>query len=271
MNDKEIFERLNCHYMDALKIIPENNFIGIFLQGSQNYNLTTENSDVDSKVVLTPTWESLCFNTHPISTTHIRKNDEHIDLKDIRLMFTTFRKQNINFIEILFTKYKILNPKYADAWNMLINFNEEIARYNPKVALKAMKGMALEKYHALQHEYPNKVEILKQYGYDPKQLHHLVRLEEFAERYIQGEKYKNCLVSKKTEELIGIKMGKYSLTEAIELADETLNRLTQMVDKYLATAPDEINNQVDNILNIIQEDIMKISIIDELNINKNPN
>ena len=42
------------------------------------------------------------------------ENNEHIDVKDIRLMFDNFKKQNINFLEILFTKFGIVNEKYLD-------------------------------------------------------------------------------------------------------------------------------------------------------------
>lgn len=112
--DNVIMRRLREHYDEACGLIPEDRIVGVFLQGSQNYGLDYEGSDVDSKCIVIPTLEDICFNKKAISTTHIRKNDEHIDLKDIRLMFQTFRKQNMNFVEILFTEYKIINPLYED-------------------------------------------------------------------------------------------------------------------------------------------------------------
>ena len=38
----------------------ENQILGVFLYGSQNYGLATKNSDVDTKVILIPTLEDLC-------------------------------------------------------------------------------------------------------------------------------------------------------------------------------------------------------------------
>ena len=109
-HDKKIMRRLSEH-LDAVKEKhPE--WVGIFLQGSQNYKLDYEGSDVDSKLIVLPSFEDFVLNRKPQSYTHIMENDEHVDVKDIRLMFDCFRKQNINFVEILFTKYRILNPKY---------------------------------------------------------------------------------------------------------------------------------------------------------------
>ena len=100
------------HYLESKQYFAKNNIVGIFLQGSQNYGLETEDSDIDTKLITTPTLNDFIYNRKPISTTHFRANGEHIDFKDIRLMFDTFRKQNLNFIEILFTNYKIINPMY---------------------------------------------------------------------------------------------------------------------------------------------------------------
>ncbi len=41
--------------------------------------------------------------------TLVLENNEHIDVKDIRVMFETYKKQNVNFIETLFTEFKIVN------------------------------------------------------------------------------------------------------------------------------------------------------------------
>ena len=47
--------------------------------------------------------DDIIFNKEAKSYTYVRENDEHIDIKDIRLMFKQYRKQNINFVETLFS------------------------------------------------------------------------------------------------------------------------------------------------------------------------
>ena len=91
------------HLQPVLKSHKE--WVGLFLQGSQNYNLDYEGSDIDTKVIVIPNFTDFVLNAKPISTTHIMENDEHVDFKDIRLMFDCIKKQNVNFVEILFTPY----------------------------------------------------------------------------------------------------------------------------------------------------------------------
>ena len=95
------------------------NVLGVFLQGSQNYQLDYSGSDIDTKAIIIPSFIDFVLNRKPVSTTLIREDNSHIDLKDIRLMHDCFRKQNINFIEILFTKYKYLDPEYESIYQFL--------------------------------------------------------------------------------------------------------------------------------------------------------
>ena len=177
--EESIMKRVREHYDEALEYFPEDKIVGVFLQGSQNYGLDYENSDVDTKLITVPSFREICLNKKPVSTTHVRANEEHTDWKDVRLYMETFRKQNLNFLEILFTDFQIVNPLYQEQWDRLVAAREDIARMNEYRAVKSMKGIALEKYHAMEHEYPSKVEVLARWGYDPKQLHHLLRVEEY--------------------------------------------------------------------------------------------
>lgn len=262
--DDVIMKRLREHYDEACGLIPEDRIVGVFLQGSQNYGLDYAGSDVDSKCIVLPTLEDICFNKKATSTTHVRENDEHIDLKDIRLMFQTFRKQNMNFVEILFTEYKIINPLYEDLWNELISQNELVGRYNPHRAVTTMKGIASEKFHALEHRYPSRVEVIDKFGgYDSKQLHHLLRIEDFLERYINGETYAECLKPKNEMSVIlkHIKQfGVKNLEEARRFAEKSFDRISKMANEYRETHLDEGNPAVDELLDNVQRKIMKKSI-----------
>jgi hypothetical protein len=255
--------RLAEHYEEAKEYLTEDRIVGIFIQGSQNYGLDYEGSDIDTKLIIAPTFEEIAFNKRPLSTTHVRANNEHIDFKDIRLYIETFRKQNLNFLEILFTKYKIVNPMYEQFWNQLVAAREDIAHYDLRRAIKSMQGIALEKYHAMEHKYPSKIEIIEKYGYDSKQLHHLLRVENYLKRYINGEKYENCLIPSPSvvDLLKGVKEdnGFYSLEEARMVADKSLNHIVAMCSDFLVKTPEGQNAQVDDLLNKVQYEIMKTS------------
>lgn len=259
-----IFERVREHYDEALTHFTEDQVVGIFLQGSQNYGLDTPQSDVDTKLIVVPSFKDIAMNRKPVSTTHIRANDEHTDWKDIRLYIQTFRKQNLNFLEILYTDFAIVNPIYEKQWNRLVQARERITRFNPYRFVQSMKGIALEKYHAMEHEYPSKIEVLKKYGYDGKQLHHLQRVEDYLERYIAGETYEKCLQPTDREFLLKAKNFEYSLEEARQLAEKSMQHILQMTEDFYNTHTSAEDPEVNALLDDVQYEIMKIAVTREL-------
>ena len=192
MMNKNIIGRLREH-LDKVEETYDNSWFVICLQGSQNYGIADEESDIDSKCLVIPTAEELVFNKKPISHTLVMENDEHCDVKDIREYFKIVRKSNINFVEIFFTDWYIVNPRYSDLWKELRDNAEIIARINPYRACAAMRGMAYEKYHALEHEYPSRMHMIEKFGYDPKQLSHLMRIEYFFNKFLWRSSYRDCI------------------------------------------------------------------------------
>lgn len=263
-SDEYIMKGVAEHLDEAKEYFNPNRIVGIFYQGSGNYGLDYEGSDIDTKLIIVPTFEQIAFNKQPCSTTHIRNNDEHIDFKDIRLYMQTFRKQNLNFLEILFTDFKYVNEEYAPYWNVLVENREKIARYNLYQAVKSMKGIALEKYHAMEHPYPSKLAILEQYGYDPKQLHHLLRVEDYIRRYIDGEAYEDCLRPTNPEYLMEVKRGKYDLAAAREVGRNAITRVEFMADNFTEKVENKGDPVVDRLLDDVQYDIMKDAIRKEI-------
>ena len=258
----KIMNRLQEHYDEVLEMGYET--VGIFLQGSQNYNLDYEGSDIDSKVITLPKFEDFVLNKKPVSTTHEMPNKEHVDCKDIRLMFDCFKKQNINFVEILFTKYKILNSKYAGLFQPLFDNAELIAHYNNYASLNCMSGTSLEKYKALEHPYPTIKDKIDRYGYDGKQLHHIIRLNQFIKRYINGELYSNCLIAQNKDYLIDVKKQCHSLDEAREIAKRLTDETVQIKNDYMQNNPVIVNRDVEVLLNDVLLKIMKHNFRSEL-------
>lgn len=262
-SDQWIMDRVQEHYNEALEFFPADRIVGIFYQGSGNYGLDYEGSDVDTKLIVTPTFKDIAMNKNPISTTHIRANDEHTDWKDIRLYIQTFRKQNLNFLEILFTSYKIINPIYEDQWNRLVTARECIAHYSPVQAIKSMRGIAKEKYFAMEHHYPSRMEWINKFSYDPKQLHHLLRVEEYITRYLNHESYSDCLISKSPEYLVEVKKGLYNLEDARLHANDAIEHIDLLCDDFLKNEH-SVDAKMDELLDDVQYNIMKIAIKKEI-------
>ena len=259
-------QRVREHFEEAKLFFPKEKIVGCFLQGSQNYGLDYEGSDVDTKLIVIPDFKDICLNAKPVSTTHVRANDEYTDWKDVRLYMETFRKQNLNFLEILFTDYFVLNPVYAEQWMRLVEQREEIARMNVHRAVKSMKGIALEKYHAMEHRYPTKIDIIDKYGYDGKQVSHLLRVEDYLERYIAGEAYEDCLTPtpSKRARIMDYKLQKIPLAEARIEADSVKAHVEQMADAFCAEHPEEEDVTIRELLEDVSYNIMKIAVQHEL-------
>lgn len=266
MNREEnITKRLNEHWEESLEYFDVSRILGLFLQGSQNYGLDYEKSDVDTKLIVLPTLDEIAFNKKPVSTTHVRTNEEHIDFKDFRLYIGTFKKQNLNFLEILFTPFQIVNSTYRPYWDKLIENREAITHYNPYQAVKSMKGIAMEKYHAMEHEYPSKVDVLAKFGYDPKQVSHLVRVQNFISSYLAGYPYEECLYPKDKDFIMDIKLGKYSLDEARKIADKYLKLVVNEADEFCNTHnKNDVDTEVDTLLNEVQYNIVKKALLEEI-------
>lgn len=262
-----VSERMDEHMDEALTLFSGDRIVGLFLQGSQNYGLDLPTSDVDTKLIVVPTFKDIALNRKPVSTTHVRKNDEHIDLKDIRLYIETFRKQNLNFLEILFTDHFLVNSLYADQWARLVHAREQIARMNPHRAVKSMKGIAMEKFHAMEHPYPTKLDLIEKYGFDGKQVHHLIRVDDYLTRYIAGESYKDCLrpSGHLVERMMAYKRHEIPLAEAREEAKEVLAHTTKIADEFCRyVAADEEDSAMRELLEDVSYNIMKIATLEEL-------
>lgn len=161
-----IQNRLQEHLAYFKEAYPQDWFV-IALQGSQNYGIADEESDIDSKILIIPQLEDIIFNRKPVSNTlEMPDNNEHVDCKDIREYFKIFRKSNINFVEILFTDYWIVNNQYQDLWLTLRQNAESLARMNRFAAVSCMGGMAHEKFKAMTHEYPSRMHMIEKFGYD---------------------------------------------------------------------------------------------------------
>lgn len=166
-DEQKIYNRLKEDF-NYLTLIMGYEVVGVFLVGSQNYNLDYENSDIDTKAILLPSFNDFLFNRKQISTTlELPPSNEHLDIKDIRLMLQNLNKQNINFVEVLFTEYKYMNPKYEKLFKPMFDNREKIARYDEYKTLNSIAGMSMEKFKAMEHPYPTLIDKIKKFGYDP--------------------------------------------------------------------------------------------------------
>ena len=260
--DKFVWKKMNEHYEEAKSLGKE--IFAIALQGSQNYNLDFYSdeyvSDVDTKAIILPTFDDFCAGCSPISHTHERANKEHIDLKDIRVIFETFKKQNVNFVEILFSDFFIVPEKYSKYWRQLQDLAEDLVHCHPSQTLKTMAGLSGEKKKALCHPYPTIKHKIDKWGYDGKQLHHIIWINEFMKNYIKGMSFKQCLTERRPQayiEMMAAKLNRYDLETAVEMANRLDAENVKMKDDYIEKYGQECDGAPYEKLKEIKTEVLK--------------
>jgi len=256
--------------VEHLKELYGDRVIFVGLIGAQNYSLQSESSDYDFKAIVTPCLDDIIFNKKPVSIT-IEIEDGLCDVKDIRLMMGCWKKQNVNFVELLFTDCKWISPDYKEILQPLFTRREEIVHYDEKHALDCCRGMMMEKYHALFKPYPAQKEVVEKYGYAAKQLSHIFRLEDLVSKYILHYPYKVCLTPNETmrKDLIGIKTYKVLYTDMEEVAMDAKVAM-ENVDEMLGDfTPAEVNEEVGKMMDKVTADVIRKALRRELMEGKN--
>ncbi len=233
------------------------------LQGSQNYGLEYESSDVDTKTLIIPKLDEIILNKKPVSTTFVLEDNSHDDHKDIRLMFQNFIKQNINFLEVLFTKYYVVNPLFLDEFTRLRAMADEIALIDRNKMLSAIAGMSMEKFKAIQHPYPACIQDIEIYGYSPKQYHHILRLNRFIKDLVNEIPFRECLISRDREYLLEAKRGNHNFNGLLDYA-KSVNQETYNIYKNNISNNDEVRLDIIEKMNNIMADVIKKSLKQEL-------
>jgi len=207
------------------------NICYIWIYWSQNYwldiNSKKYQSDVDYKAVCVPTLRDLVDNSKPIS-----KSYEFewwlIDIKDIRVWTETLVKCNPAYVETLYTPH----CWYSEEYKLIINKRDNLINEMWVFLLKACYGMILEKVKAFSHPYPSIKDKIDKFWYDPKQLHHIVRLCLLMNNFVDKWEFIMLNTENENEFLIDIKLWKYNLDEAISLREHYLELSKNIRDKY---------------------------------------
>lgn len=241
---RDISVALLEHYNKVKEKFPHTTILGVFLYGSQNYNIATEESDVDTVAILIPSFEDLVLGT-PISKEIRFKNGEHCVVKDIREIVKQWKKQSLNFLEILFTDYCIVNPIFQEEWDEILKEREFIARMDLNKAIKAIYGQAKHTY--LQDKTSKKKQA------------NALRMFFFLQDLVCWKPYKDCMTS--CHELVyKVKTGECENP----YKEDFIYQLDMFMDKY--TEPGFLpDRETMNFLDAMLYEIIKKNALPELN------
>ena len=127
-----------------------------------------------------------------------------------------------------------------------------------------MYGLAETKFKNLKHSSPAADPFIEKYGYVPKELHHLLRIAEFIERYIDGEEFSKCLISNNRDYLIDIKKGLLPLSEAEKTAEIYIDYIRRMKEDFCSKTENKEDLETSVFLDNIQYKIMKKAMLEEV-------
>lgn len=192
----------------------------IMLKGSQNYNLHDSESDVDANAILIP---SLSEIRHNKSYKYTYDTGE-VTCHNIYSFADIVAKGNPQFIEVCNTPYHI-----GGSLQFLSHF---------KVNPSALKGMVYEKVAAFDKLYPARAHMIERYDYDPKQVHHIIRLY----HTLKGNLPYSIYTGEGRDWLLGIKRGSLVKADAQILMDNYIQKLVAIYDsRKLAYSPQSVD------------------------------
>lgn len=266
MKKQEIFKTLS----EYKRILEEKgyNVIYIGLYGSQNYNVDDELSDIDAKAIILPTLHDIIFRK--VTSTTIELEKGAIDVKDLITFYDVIRKGNFSYVEAIDTEYSI-GDKYI---------KELFTQIRPN--LKSILGAIHEKRKALTHEYPSKTEEFKKWGFDPKQYHHIIRLQHlldfnvklrmphryrsYMRYYDDGEKhyYGATVFDVFRKNMIDIKrnVNNMDLRRVVENADICVEYAKELIPEDYKYEPVDLSDEINKYI----EDKLKIELLKNNNV-----
>lgn len=186
----QVFRRLDEHVEEIWQrdfdII--NRLIFVSAQGSVNYGTTIDNSDVDSVIVTLPSVKSL-LTGRPQKRYIELSNHEFCTVWEIQKFLDLLLKQNPTVLEILFSyfTYWPYGSRASRSVDRLLNIKEDVARYNPPLAYKAMLGI-------YQDEFKKICVNIDDDDVFYKAAYHCRRLLFMMNRYFNGGPYFNCIL-----------------------------------------------------------------------------
>lgn len=187
--------------------------IGTFLYGSQNYNIDTEESDVDSIALFCPSEDYAILN--PAINWEIETEYGKVAIKDIRKFVGEILKQNPNSLEILFTNYKIRNFYFDAFLTFLYAKRDELVRLDRRKMLFSSAQIGLN--------------FLKRKPFKGKYLANAIRMLHFAENYFNDLSFEDCLkvnYEYTRDLIIKLKVGKEKVdNDLINAVEQRLNNI----------------------------------------------
>lgn len=212
----------------------------VVIQGSQNYNMDIYSpdyqSDIDIKAFVLPSFKDVYHNT---TVNEAIKMDRKggialMEVKDIRLLSEMLAKMNTSYLELMVSEFFVTD--YREDFQSMKDELPFLLDERFALIVKSLVGMSKEKEKAFNHPYPSVADKIEKYGYDPKQLHHIVRIRHMLHSLINKEaSYAQVIACDNLTEnemkfLLDVKQHPKPLIEAEAIRDENLGVIRSLYE-----------------------------------------
>lgn len=206
------------------------------LYGSQNYNLDTENSDIDCMCFIFPSIGDIAFG-RPLTSKTLKTQFGTCTIKDVRTMFAELNKCSPNILEALSSVYNICNKDYLYYVQSLCNNIDFIGLYS--------KGKLLKGFQGLFNRYAKKA------AEDNKYAANVLRIIEVINRILETDEYsyRELLTPFNAEELKNIKLQKTPIggKEYLDIiCKDTNNKLENYFNSHEITFVPQVKQFLDD-------------------------
>lgn len=254
LDKNEIMRRVAEHRKAFCEKNPDSTWFVCAAKGSINYNLDTEKSDVDTYLVAIPSWENVLDNTKISGVLDV--DGEQCSILDLRAFIKHLLRNNVNFLEILYSDYVDVNPKYGALWARLFAMRDDIAFIDPVKAISSMVYMVRNSFKEISSPKKNKA------------LYHILRMSYMMRRYCAGQNFKLCMTvsDNLADQIIAAKEGEIDW-ESRGGIEFVAHKVVDSMDKLAQETIDGFHDyEAPVVIEAPMRDIEKTLIVDNLSL-----
>lgn len=164
MDRIKIFDVLRQRYDAAQERFP-GQVIAIALFGSQNYGISHEDSDIDTKTILLPSRADVINGNHISVSEKVYPNgiNQFKDFRDV--LNNIMMKGSIGFLECFYTPFFIYDPTNAHYWYYFSDLKNVMADKAHDRILHCARGLARTYYEKIlqKNDFKSKIHLLWMY------------------------------------------------------------------------------------------------------------
>ena len=227
LKEEILQQKIKDLYDNYIKFYGNNQILGVFLVGLGNYGFAESEEELKFIIVYLPTFEELCTQNFILK----RDNFEG-ELYDARRVYTIISHNYDISLELLYTNYYFINPKYRELWNnYFYNNRNKFSVMDKKERLKRIRDMV-------------------QKAFNQNNYFEAMRLYIAASLYVKEKECDNCFHIKDPiykNFLWDCKHGKHKdiiaadiLSEIDDFIDDTSDYIDYNADKIIKTGVLEI-------------------------------